>query len=339
MEKRASKSSQKFFTRRHLAHSLQEDFTTPATKLLEKRKELYETQEALEKEKDNFRNKENKFKRQENELRDKDLKIQESLIRFSKYLEENKVGDRGEQTVKEILSLDQKIQQKKEEIEQIKAKCAQSDAEVQQMRIYEEILNQITSEVNEQDELSDIGGLMGSKRDPNIKLYVPRAVKSQMIEQIVNLKLKDSKMRLQKKIDELNEQIEQQNTHSLVKEMTEKRIAINNRIGRKQKELEAIEEEKSRLQTHFEEINGAKVAKIRLASIILMRVYTLGELTKARTSKFSANKGKEQTNFTYSKEKFSQTMELIKRQIEDFDKVIKEMEQDPKKRDIMNGKY
>lgn len=55
-------TSTQFFNRRKMKHNVQDDFTTPATKLLEKRKELYETQEALEKEKENFRNKEVKFK-------------------------------------------------------------------------------------------------------------------------------------------------------------------------------------------------------------------------------------------------------------------------------------
>lgn len=35
--------------------------------------------------------KEEAFKRRENELREKDLKIQESLIKFSKYLQENEL--------------------------------------------------------------------------------------------------------------------------------------------------------------------------------------------------------------------------------------------------------
>lgn len=38
--------------------------------------------------------KEEQYKRKENELKEKDLKIQESLIRFSKYLQENDLKKR-----------------------------------------------------------------------------------------------------------------------------------------------------------------------------------------------------------------------------------------------------
>jgi len=66
--------------------NLQINTVNPATKLLEKRRHLYEVQEAFDVEKDNFKKKEEEFKKRENELRDKDYEIQASLIKFSKYL-------------------------------------------------------------------------------------------------------------------------------------------------------------------------------------------------------------------------------------------------------------
>jgi hypothetical protein len=63
----------------------------------------------------------------------------------------------------------------------------------------------------------------------------------------------------------------------IILEMTSKRINLNNRIARKQKELELVEEQRSKLQTQFEEVNDNKVNKIRKASNIIM-VYIYKEL-------------------------------------------------------------
>lgn len=58
----------------------------PATKLLEKRRNLYEVQEEFEQQKKNYKGKEEGFKKKEEELKERDYEIQASLIRFSKYL-------------------------------------------------------------------------------------------------------------------------------------------------------------------------------------------------------------------------------------------------------------
>ena len=91
-------------------------------------------------------------------------------------------------------------------------------------------------------------------------------------------RVKETKNRLLGKIEDLNEKIEFQNPNYFMKgmkrlvtiEMTSKRIALNNRIARKQKDLEIVEEQRSKLQTQFEEVNDNKVNKIRKASNIIM---------------------------------------------------------------------
>eukprot|EP00891_Asterochloris_glomerata_P002546 jgi/Astpho2/2546/e_gw1.00048.126.1_t len=70
-------------------HTLVLEHVSPATRLLEKRRQMFEVQEALEQQKQEFNNKEEVFKRREDGLKKKDLELQESLIRFSKFLQEN----------------------------------------------------------------------------------------------------------------------------------------------------------------------------------------------------------------------------------------------------------
>ncbi|CAI2370253.1 unnamed protein product [Moneuplotes crassus] len=185
-----------------------DEFITPATKLLEKRKELYETQEALEKEKDNFKQKE--FKKEENDLREKDLKIQESLIRFSKYLEENKaeqetskLGLRGAEWEEFDKSSKKTIYYLRAEVAKAKAEFEEKEAKANKMKIYEELVTYINE--------------------------------------------RETKNKLQSVIDELNNEIESLSQVKVfgktfsVNDLITKKIALNNKIAQKRKLVEELE--------------------------------------------------------------------------------------------------
>ncbi len=77
--------------KKSLPNSLLLQHTSPATKLLEKRRQMFEVQEALNSQKEEFSRREDAFRRQEEGLRRKDLELQESLIKFNKFLQENEV--------------------------------------------------------------------------------------------------------------------------------------------------------------------------------------------------------------------------------------------------------
>jgi hypothetical protein len=72
-----------------LPESLMFDHVSPATRLLEKRRQMFEVQEALNSQKEEFTRRENAFHRREDGLRRKDLELQESLIKFNQFLQEN----------------------------------------------------------------------------------------------------------------------------------------------------------------------------------------------------------------------------------------------------------
>eukprot|EP00884_Botryococcus_braunii_P015623 jgi/Botrbrau1/2744/Bobra.0164s0024.1 len=74
---------------RVVPYTLVLEHVSPATRLLEKRRQMFEVQEALEQQKQEFARKEDLFKRREESLRHKDVELQESLIKFSKFLQEN----------------------------------------------------------------------------------------------------------------------------------------------------------------------------------------------------------------------------------------------------------
>lgn len=53
---------------------------------------MFEVQEALNSQKEEFTRREDAFRRREEALRRKDLELQESLIKFNKFLQENEVS-------------------------------------------------------------------------------------------------------------------------------------------------------------------------------------------------------------------------------------------------------
>lgn len=64
------------------------EHASAATRLLQRRRQMFEIQEQLEAEKAEYRNREALFKKREEELEAKDLELQESLVKYSKFLQE-----------------------------------------------------------------------------------------------------------------------------------------------------------------------------------------------------------------------------------------------------------
>ena len=71
----------------YLLQTMNLDEVSPATRLLEKRRQMFEVQEALETQKEEFARREELFKRREEALRKQDLELQQQLIRFNKFLQ------------------------------------------------------------------------------------------------------------------------------------------------------------------------------------------------------------------------------------------------------------
>jgi hypothetical protein len=69
------------------------DPTSSATKLLEKRREMYELQEALQRDKEKFKEKELQFKKTEEELRDRDDEFHKKIVDYYRNFFEKKQTD------------------------------------------------------------------------------------------------------------------------------------------------------------------------------------------------------------------------------------------------------
>merc|ERR1719261_2100863 len=99
------------------------DHVSPATRLLEKRRQMFEVQEALDAQKEDFERREHAFQQREEALRKKDLALQESLIKFNKFLQENE--SKRNRAVKRAADEKKQREQKESEIEGLRSQHAQ----------------------------------------------------------------------------------------------------------------------------------------------------------------------------------------------------------------------
>lgn len=112
--------------RRNVPAQLSLDHVSPATRLLEKRRQKIEVQEALEAQKADFARREEQYWRREQIIKKKDLDLQENLIRFNKFLQENdtkrtRAEKKHVEEEKKKLEYTAQIERHKEELEQLKA--------------------------------------------------------------------------------------------------------------------------------------------------------------------------------------------------------------------------
>ena len=124
-----------------LPQTLTLDHVSPATRLLEKRRQMFEVQEALNAQKEDFARREEAFRRREEGLRQKDLELQESLIKFNKFLQENeskrnRAEKRTRDENRQANDKEKEIQERTIEYEVMKLECEKVKAS-----IHETILN------------------------------------------------------------------------------------------------------------------------------------------------------------------------------------------------------
>jgi len=100
------------------------DNASGATRLLERRRQMFSVQEQLEQQKEAFRQQEGLFKKREVELGRKDLELQDNLVRFSKFLQEKdsqrlRAERKANEQIKERLEKEKAIEEMKQRLEEL----------------------------------------------------------------------------------------------------------------------------------------------------------------------------------------------------------------------------
>merc|ERR1719159_1924142 len=137
------------------------DNVSPATRLLEKRRQMYEVQDALETHKARYAKEEEQFRKKEEQLRAKDLQLQHQLFRFNKFLQDNeakrrRAESRAADEAAQIKAREEEIRDLEKQLEESKQLCAELDEEVTRNMKYEEFLDLVKDSCQEYSEIQDL---------------------------------------------------------------------------------------------------------------------------------------------------------------------------------------
>lgn len=136
-----------------LPQTLMFDHVSPATRLLEKRRQMFEVQEALNSQKEEYARREDAFRRREESLRRKDLELQESLIKFHKFLQETESKRKRAlaRTTDEKKQREQKekeIEEKEHELRETMRKEAILKEQVEKNLKYQDFLENVVQTIS-----------------------------------------------------------------------------------------------------------------------------------------------------------------------------------------------
>lgn len=134
---------------------------SPATRLLEKRRQMYEVQDALENQKTRFAKEEEQFRKREEQLRAKDLQLQHQLFKFNKFLQDNEAKRRRAETRAleegaQIRQREEEIRELEKQLEESKHLCTELEEEVARNMKYEEFLDRVKDTCEEYSEIQDL---------------------------------------------------------------------------------------------------------------------------------------------------------------------------------------
>lgn len=133
----------------------------PATRLLEKRRQMYEVQDALESQKAWYAKEEDQFKKREEVLRKTDLALQQQLFRFNKFLQDNEAKRRRAETrameeANQIRQRDEEIRDLEKQYEESRRQCGELEMEAARNMKYENFLEMVKDSSDEHSEIQDL---------------------------------------------------------------------------------------------------------------------------------------------------------------------------------------
>jgi len=217
-----------------MPQSLVLDHVSPATRLLEKRRQMFEAQEALDAQKEEFARREEAFRRREEGLRKKDLELQESLIKFNKFLQENeskrnRAEKRAQEEAKQRKNKEHEIARLRDQLDDMRNQCKELGAVVERNMKYQKYLEIVQEAVPEDyPEISDLLNRYKTLRDANRDL--------------------NERQQLHESLNETK----RSEFVNYTKEQTNEILNSNNKIAFLQKALETAESSKIRMQNEVD---------------------------------------------------------------------------------------
>ena len=243
------------------------DSTSTTTKLLEKRRMMYEVKEDFNQAKDEERELENDFKATESRLRAKDLELQQELIKFNQILQENELKkNKAKKKYEDELRLkkqkEERIEQLNIDIKELEEKVAIRAREVARMKKYEDFLDKVRIEYP--DDFADLSDILGRYSTLH-KSYGDLMRKRQRLE----MELTDTK----KKRDQYE------------KERKDELMELNIDIAVLQKDIEEIDGQRNELQKDVERASSVATDKDLELGCMLTAIENLFERCKTEIPK------------------------------------------------------
>jgi septal ring factor EnvC (AmiA/AmiB activator) len=209
------------------------DNVSPATRLLEKRRQMYEVQDALENQKNRFMKDEEQFRKKEEQLRAKDLQLQHQLFRFNKFLQDNEAKRRRAETraaeeAAQIRSREEEIQDLEKQLEEGERQRANLEDEVSRNMKYEEFLERVKDTCDDYQEIQDLVTRYDTLESANKDLMDLQQASNQRIEELRN------------------------NFRNYSKEQQMDMLELTNRIASLSQELDDSQKERHLLEQHVD---------------------------------------------------------------------------------------
>jgi hypothetical protein len=212
---------------------LKMDTVSPATRLLDKRRLMYQVQEAFERQKEEEKRREEVFKSKEAELRSRDLAIQEKLIQFNKIIQEYEAKKlRAKNRIdEEKKAIEQKLKKKselEEKLNELKEKNVRLEKQVRDMKAYEEFLETVRkSNPEEFSDINDIVSLYNILTSTNEKLKIQQKELEEENQRLrgskddIGKKKKDEILQLNIQVAQLSKEYEEidMRRHELTKQV------------------------------------------------------------------------------------------------------------------------
>jgi chromosome segregation ATPase len=226
------------------------DNVSPATRLLEKRRQMYEVQDALETHKARFAKEEEQFRKKEEQLRAKDLQLQHQLFRFNKFLQDNEAKRRRAETraaeeAAQIRQKDEEIDELEKQLEENKRECQSLEEDVDRNQKYEEFLEKVKeTDADNYSEIQDLVTRYETLESANKDLMELQTKSEDKIEGLRSKYNNDRK-------EQEREEIEMRN------KMDEMRSKLDEKQKERQKlqhEADAATQESSRHSLYFGQI-------------------------------------------------------------------------------------
>jgi len=167
------------------------DNVSPATRLLEKRRQMYEVQDALENQKQRFAKDEESFRKREEHLRNKDLQLQHQLFKFNKFLQDNEAKRRRAETraaeeAHQIRQKEEEIRDLEKQLEESRQACAEEESLVARNMKYEGFLEHVKGTSEDFQEITDLVTRYDTLESANRDLMELQTASENRIEELRN---------------------------------------------------------------------------------------------------------------------------------------------------------